>query len=463
MIVMKFGGTSLQDAAAISRSIEALKTRSSSGVAVVLSAMGKTTNRLLEIGELAASGRVDEAGSAHRVLERDHLQVVQNLLPEGPREETVAGVLRLFHELQELIRQLNGQPYSPRHRDAVASLGERLSTWVFWQALSQPGHPAQLLDSRELIRTDDRFTNATVDRKISFPQIRERVLPVLRGQQVAVLQGFTGATEEGIPTTIGRGGSDFTATLVGAALEAERIEIWTDVPGILTADPRIVPGAYKIKAISFDEASELAYFGAKVLHPATLLPAMERDIPVRVCDSFRIDLPGTLITARSAPSSAPIKSIACKAGISVVNIHSTRMLLAYGFLKRIFEVFDRHETVIDVVATSEVNISLTIDSTQKLEAIRNDLDEVGRIDVEPGMAIICVVGEKVKDTPGIAARLFRAIEPTNVHMISQGASRINVTFLVKEDKMRDAVRSLHDEFFPDADEELFEAVQAGTG
>ena len=168
--------------------------------------------------------------------------------------------------------------------------------------------------------------------------------------QIAVLQGFIGATRDGIPTTIGRGGSDFTASLVGAALEAARIEIWTDVPGILTADPQIVPDAYKINTLSFDEASELAYFGAKVLHPATLLPAMERDIPVRVCDSSRIDLPGTLISAHSTPSGSPVKSIACKADISLINIHSTRMLLAYGFLKRIFEVFERHEAVVDVVA-----------------------------------------------------------------------------------------------------------------
>ena len=463
MIVMKFGGTSLQDAVAISRSLQAVKTRAGSGLAVVLSAMGKTTNRLLEIGELAARGQVEEANSAQRDLREDHLQVVQDLLPEGARVETEAGVGHLFQELEELIRQLDGQPCSPQCQDAVASLGERLSAWVFSQALSQQGHPAELLDSRELMRTDDRFTNATVDRDVSFPQIRETVLPVLQANRVAVLQGFIGATAEGIPTTIGRGGSDFTASLVGAALGAERIEIWTDVPGILTADPRIVSGAYKIKAISFDEASELAYFGAKVLHPATLLPAMEQDIPVWVCDSSRIDLPGTLIVARSAPSRAPIKSIACKAGISLINIHSTRMLLAYGFLKSIFEIFDRHETVVDVVATSEVDVSLTIDSTERLEAIRRDLEDVGEVYEEHGMAIICVVGENVKETPGIAARVFRAIEPINVYMISQGASRINVTFLVKEDKMRDAVRSLHGEFFSHIDEALFEAVQAGSG
>ena len=462
MIVMKFGGTSLQDEPAISRSIRALKASSSSGVVVVLSAVGKTTNRLLMVGELATRGTLDLADSAFRDLKGHHLQLVRDLLPRGSRKETLLGVESLFAELQQMIERLPGRAFSPRYQDAVASLGERLSTWIFAQALLQRGHAVCLLDSRQLIRTDDRFTKATVDRKITFARIREKVLPALERHRTIVLQGFIGATREGVPTTIGRGGSDLTASLVAAALDAERIEIWTDVPGILTADPRIVPNAYKIREISFDEASELAYFGAKVLHPATLLPAIERQIPVQVCDSGRVDLPGTRISFRSPPSGTPVKSIACKAGISLINIHSTRMLLAYGFLKRIFEVFDRHQTVVDVVATSEVAVSVTVDSTENLEAVRKDLMDVGRVSVEPGMAIICVVGEKLKDTPGIAARVFRAVEPINVHMISQGASRINVTFLVKEEKMKDAVRLLHDEFFQTVDKETFEAVARGA-
>lgn len=460
MIVLKFGGTSVQDTDAVTRAVQVIRRQLSRGEVVVLSAMGKTTNGLLEMARSASSGEIDTAWSIRDGLRDLHLKVARELLTGRRWTNVETSLSRLFQEMTDIVQGLYllGET-SPRSMDRVASFGERLSTLIFSEVLRESGIPAELVDSRDLIRTDDHFTRAAVLQDLTRSCVRKQLLPRLREGKVIVAPGFIGSTVEGVTTTIGRGGSDYTASLIGAALEAEDIQIWTDVPGVLTADPRIVPGVYKIRAISFAEAAELAYFGAKVLHPSTLVPAIDRDIPVHVCNSRQIDQPGTFISAAPVSSSSPIKSIACKRGITIVNILSTQMLLSYGFLRRIFEVFETHETVVDVVATSEVNVSLTVDSSQELEAIRSDLAEFGEVRVAPDMAIICIVGEDVKETPGIAARIFGALEGINVQMISQGASRINMTFLVAEETMEEAVWLLHEEFFRQPDRELFEPVK----
>jgi aspartate kinase len=459
MIVMKFGGTSVQDAPAISRAVQAVERQLGEKPAVVLSAMGKTTNKLLQIAEKAHRGEVEAALEISQDLKEHHLQVVRRLVTGKRLTQTEDRLNGYFEEISNIIQGLYllGE-CTPRSRDAITSFGELMSTLVFAETLAERGHPVALLDSRDFIRTDDDFTHAAVLEEVSFPKIREQIRPQLDEGRIIVLQGFIGSTLDGIPSTIGRGGSDYTASLVGAALQAKDIQIWTDVPGILTADPQIVPGAFKIKAISFSEASELAYFGAKVLHPSTLMPAVSRNIPVHVCNSSKIEQIGTLISAASIPCKLPVKSVACKKGITLLNIHSTRMLLAYGFLHRIFEVFDRHKTVVDVVTTSEVDVSLTIDSAVTLEAILNDLRAFGQVDVEPEVAIICIVGDNLQCTPGLAARIFKSVDTINVRMISQGASHINVTFIVQEDQTENAVRRLHDEFFAEPDPELFEVI-----
>ena len=460
MIVLKFGGTSVQDTDAVTRAVQVIRRQLSRGEVVVLSAMGKTTNGLLEMARSASSGDIDTARSIRDDLRDLHLEVARELLTGRRRTNVETSLSGLFQEMTDIVQGLYllGET-SPRSMDRVASFGERLSTLIFSEVLREKGISAELVDSRDLIRTDDHFTRAAVLQDLTRSCVRKQLLPRLREGKVIVAPGFIGSTVDGVTTTIGRGGSDYTASLIGAALEAEDIQIWTDVPGVLTADPRIVPGVYKIRAISFAEAAELAYFGAKVLHPSTLVPAIDRDIPVHVCNSRQIDQPGTFISAAPVSSSSPIKSIACKRGITIVNILSTQMLLSYGFLRRIFEVFETHETVVDVVATSEVNVSLTVDSSQELEAICSDLAEFGEVRVAPDMAIICTVGEDVKETPGIAARIFGALEGINVQMISQGASRINMTFLVAEETMEEAVRLLHEEFFRQPDPELFEPVR----
>ncbi|MBI4418617.1 MAG: aspartate kinase, partial [Ignavibacteriales bacterium] len=257
-----------------------------------------------------------------------------------------------------------------------------------------------------------------------------------------------GSTRKGVTTTLGRGGSDFSASIVGAALDAEEIQIWTDVDGILTADPRICPDARQLDVISFREASELAYFGARVLHPSTILPAVEKNIPVRVLNSRRPDSPGTLIIADPPKANVPVKSIASKKGITVVNIQSTRMLMAHGFLERIFSVFNRYQTPVDLVTTSEVAVSVTIDNTDHLEDIVKALSEVGDVGVYEHKSILCIVGEQMHSTAGIADRVFHALRDINVVMISQGASEINMSLVLDEKDIVEAVKRLHAEFFP---------------
>ena len=298
--------------------------------------------------------------------------------------------------------------------------------------------------------TDDRFGRATPDQRGLGIRARECLSPLLEAGAIPVTQGFIGATPDGRPTTLGRGGSDFTAALLGAALGAERVEIWTDVDGLMTADPRIVPGARTLRVASYEEAAELATFGAKVLHPATALPLVRAGIPIVVLNSRHPDRIGTTITpsAELEPlGDSPVRSISWKRGITVVNVRAPRMLGTYGFLRAMFEVFERHEVVVDVLASGEVSVSLTVEDGSRLEPVVRELSELGEVWVEDQRAIIAVVGIGIRHTPGLAARLFKAVQPANVEVISQGASAINMTFVVREEDGPDVVRRLHTEFF----------------
>jgi aspartate kinase len=271
-----------------------------------------------------------------------------------------------------------------------------------------------------------------------------------------VMGGFIASTENGITTTLGRGGSDFTASIVGAGVGAEEIQIWTDVDGMLTADPTVIPGAHRVKVISFTEAAELAYFGAKVLHPATVMPAIDRNIPVMILNSRRPEVEGTRIQSAAVPSTNVVKSIACKGKVMVLNIRSTRMFMAHGFMRRIFEVFDRNQTSVDMVATSEVSVSLTIDQPERVDAIATELREFAEVSVDENQAIICIVGENIRHTPGVAARVFNALGGINVRMLSQGASSLNLGFVVAGADLSAAVQALHTEFFAYLDPAVFE-------
>jgi aspartate kinase len=311
------------------------------------------------------------------------------------------------------------------------------------------------VDARKVIVTDNRHTQAAPQYGATYQRLAA-VIPPLAAKQVVVMGGFIGATPEGVTSTLGRGGSDFTASIVGAGIGAEEIQIWTDVDGMLTCDPRIAEGGHRVKTCSFAEAAELAYFGAKVLHPATVVPAIEKNIPVFILNSRRPQVEGTRIVGEAVPCKNAVKSIACKQNIVVVSITSSRMLMAHGFLRRIFEIFDRHETAVDMVTTSEVNVSLTIDNPKNLRAIVSDLSEIAEVSIEESQSIVSLVGDNIRHTPGIAARVFTAMDGINIRMISQGASRLNISFVVDAADLKRSVESLHNELFTELDPAVFD-------
>jgi len=457
MIVCKFGGTSVQDAAAMERVAGIVRQRLAEKPVVVTSAMGKTTNSLLQAARSAAEGKRQEAQDILDELRNRHIAEARLLGMDSAYEEVYATIDSHFAEMTNIVGGLStlGE-LTPRSMDAMAAYGERLSTLILCHGLNLRGIPAELMDARQFIITDDDFTKAAPIFDLTDAAIREHIMPVLQAGRVPVVQGFIGSNRRGVTTTIGRGGSDYSASIIGAALEAFDIQIWTDVDGIMTADPRLVPEAHRVRVISFDEAAELAYFGARVLHPATILPAVRKKIPVHVLNSFRPDQQGTLITDEAPLCENPVKSIACKKGITTVNITSTRMLMAHGFLRAIFEIFDRFRVPVDVVTTSEVSVSLTVDDISHLWDIVTELRKIAEVNVQGGKAIVCCVGDRLRDTPGVLRLLTDAVQDINILMISQGASAVNVTFVIDDDQTGRCVRNLHDVFFGKVDPKIFD-------
>jgi aspartate kinase len=457
MIVCKFGGTSVQDADAMTRLAQIISARRDRQPIVVASAMGKTTNHLLEAAQTAVKGKRQEALDLLTKIKEKHLKEAQKLGIAVTEDWVYEIIQAYFKEMRDLVKGLAALgELTPRITDAIASYGERLSTPILTQVLENQGMPAQLMDARECIVTDDNFMRAAPIFELTDAAIVKHFNPVLKAGKIPVFQGFIGRTRSGITTTIGRGGSDYSAAIVGAALDVEDIQIWTDVDGIMTTDPRMVKEARRIKAISFDEAAELAYFGAKVLHPATIMPAVRKKIPVHVLNSYKPDQDGTLISDEAPPCDNPVKAIAYKSGITVVNVASTRMLMAYGFLKKIFETFEHYKVPVDVVSTSEVSVSLTVDETSELWDIVTDLKKIGEVQVEGSKAIVCCVGDNLRNIPGVPYIAFSALQDVKIQMISQGASAINITFVIDEEQLPEAVRGLHDAFFKKVDPLIFE-------
>jgi aspartate kinase len=435
-VVMKFGGTSVADAAAFKNVARVVA--GEAAPVVVVSAMSGVTDALLAARSIDALNNVFER---HRVVARE-------LLDNSQAAAFIDRLRDSADQIAALLQSLAQNPNDKSLADAIVSFGETLSSTLLAAVLNQKGIKARQVDARRCIITDDEFTSATPLMAETFAHTKSELVPVLQSGVVPVLGGFIAATQTGVTTTLGRGGSDYTAALIGAALEVSEIQIWTDVTGVLTADPRVVPEAQTVERLSYSEAAELAYFGAKVLHPKTIQPAIENAIPVRICNSRAPHERGTLVGPESEATPRTIKAIAHKLGVTTVQITSLRMLGAYGFLRALFEVFDRHRTVIDVVTTSEVSVSLSLDDASSLPAIVAELEPLGTVRVEKGRAIICVVGEGLRGTPGIAARVFSTISDINVTLISQGASSINFTFAVEEERVKETVTRLHEEFFP---------------
>ena len=457
MIVMKFGGSSLESAAAIRQAGSIVQAQLHRRPVVVVSALGRTTQQLLNIGGEAAGGEKTQALNRLQNLHDMHQAEILPLvsLPEKKRAESL--MAGYFAEISELIHGLSilGE-FTPRAADTIASYGERLSSELIALAFGNYGIGRVHFDARHAILTDARHMRAAPLLEQTYERLRQLCAPLAQGNKVVVLGGFIGATESGVTTTLGRGGSDFTAAIVGAGLHAEEIQIWTDVDGVLTCDPKLVPEAHRVRTISFAEAAELAYFGAKVLHPATMLPAIDMDIPIVVMNSRRPEIAGTRIVANSVPCANVIKAISCKQGISIINIRSARMLMAHGFLRRIFEIFDRAETSVDLLASSEVSVSLTVDDPARLVEISEKLRQFSEVSVEENQAIVCVVGDNIRNTKGVAARIFGALRDVHIRMISQGASLLNFSFVVAAEDLRTTVELLHGEFFRNPDPMVFD-------
>ena len=456
MRVMKFGGTSLASAELLDGAISIASEALEEGVVLVASAMGGTTDHLQQAAHAAGRGERQEADAVVERLAGEHHAAAAALLGEA-RYHTVADD-RLGHaeyklavtQLEELFDELRSivtgmvllRQWTPRSNDAVLGFGERAVTILLAARARQRGVAARLLDCRALIATDDQFMHANVVQPETARRIREGARPA--AGELLVAQGFIAATAEGIPTTLGRGGSDYTATLFGAALEAREVIIWTDVTGIMTCDPRLVAEARTLPRISYQEAAELAYFGARVIHPATIQPAVQGGIPVAVRNTRQPRAAGTSIVAQAE---AGAKAIACKRGITLINVTSSRMLLAYGFLRRIFEIFEHHRTAVDLVATSEVSVSMTIDDATRLEPIVSELEEVGAVTVDGDAGLVSIVGQDLWEQPGFLAGAMGALDGVPLKMMCLGSSDINLSLVVADAATETAVRSLHRNFF----------------
>ena len=443
------------------RTAEIVRGRRGRGLAavVVVSAMAKVTDLLLAAA--AAAGRGDKAGAlaiGARLRVR-HLDTGAALMDAERLARVQQALHQEFDALDDLLRGISAVgELTPRTNDLVVSFGERLSSRMVAEAFDQRGLQGAHVDARSCIVTDSHYGKAVPQQSAIEAKLVEIVLPLIETGKTPVMGGFIGANAEGITTTLGRGGSDYTAALVGGGLHAGAIEIWTDVNGIMTTDPRICPDALRVKTISFEEAAELAYFGAKVLHPATILPAVQKSIPVWVLNSRNAENEGTKITAMAAKCASPFKSIAAKKRLTIIDVVASRMLMSHGYLKAVFDVFDKYKCAIDMVSTSEVSISLSVDSNQQLPEICEELSKIADVKMEGHKALVCLVGEDIRGHNGIAAQVFSAISHVNLRMISQGASEINMSFMIDEEDVEEAVRSLHRVFFANPDETVFDVV-----
>lgn len=437
MIVMKFGGSSVSDADRIRAAGDIVRGRLAKNPVVVVSAFRGVTDELLGLAKDALKGDL------------------ARLVPLRKRHEETAAALGvdfspcrpLFEELESLAKGVSLlKELTPRTLDHAASFGERLSSRLIAAAWASSGLPARPVDAPVAgLLTDSRFGAAN-----PLPEADAALRASLGGgTDVPVVTGFIGRAPSGDIATLGRNGSDYSATILGAALGASVIEIWSDTDGVMTADPRLVPEAKPLAALTFAEAGELAYYGGKVLHPHTLVPAVRKGIPVSVLNTFKPEHPGTSIRPRHDGKPSGPRSIAFKRHLSVVTVTSPDMLMGWGFLARIFAAFARHEIVVDMVTTSEVTVSFTVDDPRRVDLAAKELGADFEVAVESGRAIVCVVGEGLRDTPGLAADVFSALKDAavNVLMISQGASKINLAFVVADADVPKAVSALHRRFF----------------
>ncbi len=456
-VVLKFGGTSVGDVDALDRIAGIVRTHGGARPVIVVSALSGVTDALVAAaGAVAATGDSAAALAGFASQVERHRTIARRLLAPVATAAFEAELARAQTRLERTLTDIARAPDTRAARqDEVVATGELLSAALVTAVLEARGLSTRNVDARRCITTDETPGRAAPDLAETTRRTREQLGVLIEQGAIPVLGGFIAASRRGTTTTLGRGGSDYSAALIGAALDAAEIQIWTDTSGVLTADPRIVPAARTVPRLSYAEASELAYFGAKVLHPRTIAPALDRGIPVRICNSHAADGPGTLVTAEADIWPDTVKAIAHKKGIAVVRVTAARTRSAHDFLRALFDVLDRHRTSVDVVSTSEAGASIAVERTEALARLLEDLEPLGVVEIEPRRALVCVVGEGLRRTPGIAARVFETIRDISVPLVSQGASSVNLTFVVDEAQVGETVLRLH--------AALFEGDEASAG
>jgi aspartate kinase len=451
MIVMKFGGTSNKDAAAMANVIRIVRSHREERPVVVISAIAKATNELEESARAASAGDAQRAELLLDQLFARHADIIRGLLTSRRHADELTTAFATYHaELRKLVQGVAIlRELTARTMDAFCSFGERLSSRIVAAGLAEAGVDAAWVDVRDFMVTDDNFGRAMPLTAEVTANLERVVRPLLVSGTVPVTQGFIGVTTAGLYTTMGRESSDYSASIIGAAMNADRVQIWTDVDGILTADPRLVTGVKKVKRMSFGEAFELSYFGAKVLHPNTMLPLLEKDIPVEIRNSRREEGTGTLIDRPSptATSSSQVKSIAFKPDVTVLTVSPRIRLNQYLFWEGIFSVLTRQGINVGTMSTSEYSVAFTVDNRHDAESLAPQLEQFGRVVVLGGKGSICIVGSAVRGAAGLLNRVFDALSGVNISMIAYGASELNITIVLDSHQLQSALGRLHTEFF----------------
>jgi aspartate kinase len=450
LIVIKFGGTSVGDADRVANAIEIVAERRDRNPIVVVSALSGVTNQLVDASEAARAQQPERVADLIGAIKARHEDVALRLVQQ--KEDFLDAFLRkLDRQIEQIKTILSGiallGEITPRARDKVMSIGEKLSSVLFAYTMMMRALPGEHVESEDVIWTNDVFCGASPLMDKTTEEARRVLMPQIERRRIPVMGGFIGRTIAGATTTLGRNGSDYSAAIVGAAVGADEVQIWTDVDGLLTCDPRLVPGARVIDLLSFDEAAELAQFGAK-LHPRTLEPAVTANIPVRVLNTHNPTLPGTLITRAGAEDSAGPRSIARKKNVTMVHVTSNKMLGTHGFLAKFFGVFAGLGISVDLIATSEVSVTVTVDEKHDIDELRQRLGElVEGVELIDNQSIIAVVGKNLMTDSRVGARVLESLQGVPVKMISLGRSGLNLSLVVDDSQSDGAIKRIHHALF----------------
>ena len=453
MIIMKFGGTSVANFEAITRTIFIIGGKLDQKPVVVVSALSKVTDLLYRISDAAAAGNETETKDLLSQLRQRHVDLAAELLSQSVlKDEAVANVNSICDSLDSIAMAVCSLgELSDRNKAIIISKGEYLSSTIIAHAMNSKGIRTKWVDARDMMVTNKSYLKAEPDMSAIAERVPGVVSQAYEGVDAVITQGFVGVTKDAEPTVLGRGGSDYSASLIGLAIDAERIEIWTDVDGVRTADPRSVKNTKYLEKISFEEAAEMAHFGAQVLHPLTIEPAVKKNIPIYVLNSMNPSGKGTAIL-RNELIEDGVKSVSFKENIKVINIFSTRMINTSGFLRRVFEIFSESKVSVDLISTSEANISVTVDAAQNIDSVVAQLSEFADVIVDDDKSQVSVIGKNIVRLNGMLKKTFTPLKKCNVYMISQGASFVNISFVVDREELADVVQDLHDHLFDQTEE-----------